>query len=97
MSEAIPIKSLSNFTDEGTSALLARMLEIGRKVSRPALFCFKMFMDIFASRSESQIIFCKLPPSAVSIATSRPSGTSISSPTTPRMPFTRDFIMYLTP
>ena len=71
----------------------ALMLSAGRNVRRPAFFAFSRSMAFFADASLSQMMFCTLPPSAVSTATSQPLGTDSSSPTVPTMPDTPSCII----
>ena len=61
----------------------------GRKVARPAFSLRSRAMPALAAASLSTTIFCNAPPSAVSMATSRPGSTRRMEDTGPMMPRSR--------
>ena len=73
------------------SSFLPLTFEIGKNEALPKLFLRKCSINLFASCSLSVTIFCMLAPSAISIAVSIFSGTSISSAIAPLTPFPSSF------
>jgi len=61
----------------------------GRKVARPAFSLRSRAMPALAAASFSTTMFCRAPPSAVSMATSRPGSTRRMEDTGPMMPRSR--------
>ena len=96
ISQARPIYPPEDVTEGGRAALFPLMEAIGRKVKRPALLSLRAFMASLASLSFWHIIFCIDAPMAVSMATSKPLGTSMSSAATPSIPLSPLFITNLT-